>query len=193
MNETAKAMRRRFVEDRTDKFPWMRVFQGDGIDIGCGPDKLPFDRCIGFDKADGDANHVLQYFSPGTFRYVHSSQSLEHMVNPFKALTEWLKIVKKGGHVVFTVPDWCLYEHMIWPSKFNPDHKSTWSMHLRGSYAPQHVYIPEFLSQVPGVNVLRSKLVDTNYDYSKPPSVDQTYFESDGVEAFIEVVLKKTT
>lgn len=190
MNETAKAMRRRYVEDKTDVFPWMRKFRGVGLDVGCGPDKLPFEKCKGFDKENGDANSLSKYIATRSLNYIHSSQSLEHMLDPKLALYEWLACVKPKGFIICTVPDWCLYEHMKWPSVFNDDHKSTWSLWLKDSPAPIHCWLPNWLKQFP-VKLIRCELMDTNYNYKLPATIDQTQEESDGVEAFIEFVIQK--
>jgi hypothetical protein len=48
------------------------MFRGRGIDIGCGPDKVPFDECIGFDEKDGDANKLEQFFELASFDDIHS-------------------------------------------------------------------------------------------------------------------------
>lgn len=189
MNETAKASRRRFVENKTKVFPWSSVFRGSGIDVGCGSDKLPYDNCKGFDKEQGDANHLSEYIV-WKVNYIHASQSLEHMLDPAAAVNDWLKCIKPKGYIIVTVPDWCLYEHMIWPSKFNTDHKSTWSLWLKDSYCPTHCWLPNWLKQFQ-VKILRCQLIDTNYNYKLPPTIDQTLDESAGVEAFIEFVLKK--
>jgi SAM-dependent methyltransferase len=191
MNETSKAMRRRWCEDTEGVFPWKSVFDGRGIDIGPGDDKLPFDDCQPFDKEHGDANRLSEYFPRASFDYLHSSQSLEHMIDPCLALRDWLQVVKPGGHVIVTVPSWELYEGMLWPSRWNPDHRSTWSISLRGSPAPIHVFVPDFLQGFP-VKVELCRLVATNYDYKLGSSLDQTWDESDSVEAFLEFVLKKS-
>lgn len=125
MNETSKALKRRNEEQQEGKFNWERVFRGRGIDIGCGPDKLPFHNCEGFDIEEGDANRLSDHFQGETFDYIHSSQCLEHMQRPSVAFENWLCLLKPNGYAVTTVPDWCLYEGMIWPSRYNPDHKST--------------------------------------------------------------------
>jgi SAM-dependent methyltransferase len=190
MNETSKAMRRRWCEAEQGIFPWKKIFQGRGIDIGCGPDKLPFDACEAFDKEQGDANRLSEYFPPDSFDYLHSSQSLEHMANPRAALKEWMKVVRPGGFVIVAVPSWELYEGMQWPSRYNPDHKATFSMSLRGSPAPIHILLPDFLQELNATTLL-CRLVDANYDYKVGTTKDQTWDESDGVEAFIEMVIQK--
>jgi SAM-dependent methyltransferase len=191
VNETSKAMRRRYIEDALGIFPWMKIFKGQGIDVGCGPDKLPFEHCVGFDKVDGDANTLASYFTGKQFDYLHASQTLEHMVDPKAALQNWAQVVRPRGYLIFTVPDWVLYEHMRFPSVWNPDHKSTWSMCYKKSNAPIHVHVPTMIREaLPKAEVLREMLIDANYNYNIGNKVDQTISETDGVEAFIEVVLR---
>lgn len=191
MNETSKAMRRRLVEDKLGIFNWGAIFKGEGIDVGCGPDKVWYKDCIAFDLEHGDANVISKYFTK-QFDYLHASQCLEHMHNPFDAILEWLKVVKSGGYAVVSVPDWSLYEGKVWPSRYNPDHKSTWSFTHETSPSKYHVNIHSFLDHVsPYAYAKRAILVDNNYDYNLSPSVDQTFDETKGVECFIELVLCK--
>jgi SAM-dependent methyltransferase len=187
MDETKKAMARR---SRELTFDWARVFQGRGVDIGCGPDKLPFPECEGFDQEQGDANEISKYFPPETFDYIHASQCLEHMHNPLDALRDWLKILKPKGYAVISVPDFVLYEQLNWPSKFNPDHKSTWSLTLPDSPSGQHILVPKWLDFCfHAYQVRKLALIDTNYDYRLIGTMDQTFHFN--VEAFIEFVLQK--
>ena len=191
MNETSKAMRRRWCEHERGPILWRDMFRGRGIDIGCGPDKVPFDECVGFDEKDGDANKLEQFFEPASFDYIHSSQSLEHMHDP-KVLWSWMKLLKPGGHAIVTVPSWELYEGMRWPSVYNPDHKSTWSMNLRGSPAKHHVHVPTFVASQPGfATPILARQLDVNYDYKVGVTRDQTFAEDAGVEPWIEFVLRK--
>ncbi len=189
--ETSKAMRRRWNEDAKGLFPWRSVFSGHGIDIGCGEDPLPFEGCLRFDQEDGDANILHALFPHGDFDYIHSSQSLEHMLNP-NVLWDWMLLLKPGGYAVVSVPSWELYEGMRWPSVYNPDHKSTWSMSIRGSPAPFHVHVPSWLEANKRVaDTLLCRQLDENYDYKKAVTVDQTWLEADGVEPWIEFILRK--
>jgi SAM-dependent methyltransferase len=186
-NETSKAMRRRWQE--TD-FPWKEIFKGRGIDVGCGPDKLPFDECIPFDQGDGDANQLSKYMESESFDYLNSSHCLEHMHDPEAALHDWLKAVKSGGHVVIEVPD-LFYENFQYPSVKNPDHKSSWSAVYQTSPFPIHVYLPEFYPKFTEAKVLLSRLVFRNYDWSLPREFDQTWDESRGCELWWEFVMQK--
>ncbi|WAW09105.1 class I SAM-dependent methyltransferase [Oxalobacter vibrioformis] len=118
MNEASKTRRVR-APDFEKKYLSGRV-----IDIGAGAD-LVCPTAESFDKDDGDANSILDFFSENTFDCVHSSHCLEHMDAPEKALHEWWKLVKPGGYMIIVVPDEYLYEQGFWPSMFNTDHKFT--------------------------------------------------------------------
>lgn len=192
MNESSKAMRRRMREDKAGKpsFKWVKLFQGIGVDVGCGPDRIPFEGCRGFDEKDGDANHLSRYIEHSSLDYLHGSQCLEHMRDPVAALKDWISCVKVGGYLIQTVPCWELYEGMVWPSRYNPDHKSTWSMWQKGSPAPHHCKMPEWLKQF-DCKVLLCRLIDDNFDYKVGTSRDQTWVEAEGVEAFIEFVIQR--
>lgn len=192
MRETSKAHRRRYLEEYQGGFNWSGILNGKGIDVGAGDDLLPVEGCQPFDMEHGDANIIHEYFPENHFDYVHASQCLEHMHDPEKALRNWIKIVKPSGHLIITVPDWEIYEGQIFPSRWNPDHKSTWSMTLESSSASMHINVPNLLESIKDVaNVILSRLVDTNYNYVIGTSIDQTYIESDQVEAFIEFVIQK--
>jgi SAM-dependent methyltransferase len=172
---------------------WEGIFKGKGIDIGAGDDLIEIDGVIGFDVQDGDANRLHDYFPAESFDYIHASQCLEHMYDPVAALRSWMKVLKAGGFAVITIPSWELYEGMVWPSRYNPDHKCTFSMWQKGSPAPNHVLVPEWLEE--NFNEHKTeicRLVDTNYNYSLGTSIDQTFVRANAVEAFIEFVIKKT-
>lgn len=191
MNETSKAMRRRWIEDMvgTLAFQWCDVLAGRGIDVGCGSDPLPLDNVEPFDLADGDANRLADYFAPASFDYLHSSQCLEHMDSP-DVLWDWLTLVKPGGYAIISVPSWELYEGQIWPSRFNPDHKSTWSMNALESPAPIHVHVPSWLARQNQHEPMLIRQLACHYDVRIGARKDQTFVEADGVEPWIEFVLR---
>lgn len=184
MRESTKAFNRR----KGNPF-WSSVIHGRILDIGAGDDPYP-GSTVTFDHQDGDANHLSSYFKPCEFDTLHASQSLEDMEDPWLAIADWLKILKPGGHLVITVPSWELYEGMIWPSRYNGAHRSTWSLWQKGSPAGKlHVRVPDFYGS--GWTASHFSLIDTNYDYSIGPSRDQTIRFEDGVEAFIEFLVRK--
>lgn len=111
------------------------LFTGKGIDIGCGLDPI-MPNARPFDIDDGDANKITEYINE-EYDYVFSSHCLEHMHDPKQALLEWWKIVKTNGHLIFTVPDEDLYEQGYFPSLFNYDHKSTFTISKKVSWSPR--------------------------------------------------------
>src|ERR1700682_1052705 len=114
------------------------VLRGDGIDIGCGTDPV-FPDVTPFDVAQGDANHVSRYVDR-QFDFVYASHCLEHMVDPRLALVAWWGLVKPGGALFFIVPDEDLYEQGFWPSRFNADHKWTFTISKHSSWSPVSVH-----------------------------------------------------
>lgn len=199
MRETSKSLRRRWCEHELGVFPWRDIFKGFGLDVGAGDDPLPFDNCTHFDKQDGDANHLSEYFAGHEgmmngrpFDYIYASQVLEHLHDPAACVRDWVTLVRPGGHLIVTVPDWVAYEGMRWPSPWNGDHKATFSMIYRGSKAPVHIHIPTMLDSLGDVAEVRlARFVDFNYDYAVGTSRDQTFDELACVECWNEWVLQK--
>jgi predicted SAM-dependent methyltransferase len=55
---------------------------------------------------------------------VYNSHLLEHLDNPVLAISNWMRILKKEGHIVICVPHRDLYERKkTLPSNWNGDHK----------------------------------------------------------------------
>ena len=187
-HEASKAMRRRIRED--PEF-WTRVLSGERkLDVGAGPDCLPGFQP--FDLEHGDANRLSDYFPENHFDCLHASQCLEHMCDPRCAMLEWIRVVKPSGHLVISVPDVGAYERFRYPSVTNPDHKASFSMIYFGSLFPIHINIPSFLRELePYALTLRAEYIERNFNWKLSPHIDQTWNESDGVEVFIEFVLRK--
>jgi len=148
-----------------------KVFQGKGIDIGCGKDPIfPNVKC--FDLEDGDANKITKYVNE-QFDFVFSSHCLEHMKNPFYAIQEWWKLVKDNGYLYFVVPDENLYEQKSFPSKYNLDHKYTFSVLKKHSNTIRSTNLLELISTLDNARLLKLEVQDNNYDYNLKDT-DQT-------------------
>jgi len=104
------------------------------------------------------------------------------------ALRSCYCLVKPGGYLVFTVPDEDLYEQGVFLSRYNNDHKRTFTIYREKSWSTKSVNIVDLVKELQVCKVLRMTVVDTNYDYSRS-GVDQTRGKA---EAFIEVVIQKT-
>jgi SAM-dependent methyltransferase len=140
------------------------IFAGKGIDIGCGPDPVT-DNVRHFDLEHGDANHITKYVHDD-FDFVYASHCLEHMHEPKKAILEWWKLVRPGGHLCFIVPDEDLYEQGVFPSRFNPDHKATFTLSKQKSWSPVSINVLDLASTLPGGQLIRLILQDQGYDRS---------------------------
>ncbi len=140
------------------------ILTGTGIDIGCGPDPVS-PNARKFDMEDGDANDILRFVDQ-QFDFVYSSHCLEHMSDPPKALQEWWKLVKPGGHLFLIVPDEDLYEQGVFPSRFNADHKATFTISKTKSWSPVSVNIVDLVHSLPQSQLVSIALHDHGYDRS---------------------------
>ena len=173
-----------------------RWFVGDGIDIGAGDDPLS-QFCFIFplmgsarvwDKADGDAM-LMQGVDAELYDFVHSSHCLEHTDDPAVALSNWIRICRKGGHLVITVPDEDLYEQGVFPSTFNSDHKWTFTIAKAQSWCPKSINMIELLGRfVHEIEVIKIELLDLGYIYGRDRE-DQTLGPL--AELAIEIILRK--
>ena len=155
MNETSKSRKFWGPLERS-------VLTGSGIDIGCGPDPVsPTVRQ--FDLADGDANYITRHVHE-QFDFVYASHCLEHMHNPRAAVLEWWQLVKPGGHLFFLVPDEDLYEQGVFPSRFNGDHKATFTIEKARSWSPVSISVRELAASLPGGELVSLALQDHGYD-----------------------------
>ncbi len=141
-----------------------KYLSGKVIDIGAGNDLV----CAGaerFDHEEGDANHITQFREINSYDAVHSSHCLEHMYEPENALLEWWKLIKPGGYLVLVVPDEDLYEQGFWPSRFNGDHKATFTLKKEKSWSPVSYNIFDLVSSLPNSEIVSVETHDRHYDY----------------------------
>ena len=141
-----------------------RATQGRGIDIGCGRDPVTKDARR-FDKADGDANRITEFVRE-QFDFVYSCHCLEHMHDPRSAILEWWKLVKEGGFLFVVVPDEDLYEQGVFPSRFNTDHKATFTLSKAKSWSPKSINVLDLARSLPNGQIVSLELQDRSYDRS---------------------------
>ncbi len=195
MKECGKAMMRRL---RDPNFIG-RYFVGQGIDIGGAPDPLSdyaellplMKQCDIWDIKDGDAQ-LMQGVKDDTYDFVHSSHCLEHLVDPRVAIERWWQLIRPGGYLVLTVPDEDLYEQGHWPSKFNHDHKWTFTIFKAAgvSWSERSLNLLELLTSLDGAQIHKVELLDHQHRYDLG-SFDQTLTPVG--EAAIETVARKAT
>lgn len=100
------------------------------------------------------------------FDFVYSSHCLEHMRDPRRTLLGWWQLVRPGGHLFFIVPDEDLYEQGVFPSRFNPDHKATFTISKARSWSPVSINVLDLARSLPGGEIVRLVLQDQGYDRS---------------------------
>jgi SAM-dependent methyltransferase len=155
MNETTKAKQHWGVLEQ-------EATRGRGIDIGCGPDPVTPDARP-FDLQHGDANCVSKYVQE-QFDFVYSSHCLEHMHDPRTTILDWWKLVKPGGYLFVVIPDEDLYEQGVFPSRFNTDHKATFTISKAQSWSPKSVNVLDLAQSLPGGQIVSLQLQDRGYD-----------------------------
>jgi len=72
------------------------------------------------------------------------------------ALAEWWRVLKDGGHLIVLAPDFGLYEQRQWPSRYNSDHKTQWSL----------LKLANLIGRLPGAEVVQASRNDQGYDYT---------------------------
>ena len=190
-DETTKSRLRRLPDVRFVK----RYFVGQGIDIGCGDDSLGKHKDVytniidvkPWDLQDGDAQY-MNGVEDNTYDFVHSSHCLEHMRDPHEAFTNWIRICKPNGHLIITIPEEDLYEQGVWPSTYNHDHKTTWTIAKETSWSPvSQSLVPFLYSFLDQIEIIKIELIDHNFQYGIE-RIDQTRGDS---ESAIEFIVRK--
>jgi SAM-dependent methyltransferase len=140
------------------------IVRGRVLDIGAGPDPVTPDA-IAFDMDSGDANFITA-FGPASFDLVYSSHCLEHMHDPHRTILNWWSLVRPGGHLFVIVPDEDLYEQGVFPSRYNYDHKHTFTFSKKNSWSAHSINLFELARTLPDGEILSLALNDVGYDRS---------------------------
>ncbi len=191
---TSISMQRRLADHRFAT----RYFVGQGLDVGGGTDTLalfqeffPLATSISrYDIENGDAQY-LKNVDSGAFDFLYSSHCLEHMRDARQALGNWLRVVRGGGYLVIQVPDEDLYEQGQWPSRYNSDHKLSFTICKTSSWSPVSVNVLDLLREFAGqARIISLAQIDQGYRSKLVPAgVDQT--RTPLAECGIEFVLQK--
>jgi predicted SAM-dependent methyltransferase len=193
MYEQSKSAKRRYYNGNF----LSKYFVGNGIDIGCGNDSVgQYHKAFPlmgdvkpWDIQDGDAQ-FLESIPDAHFNFVHASHCLEHMENPVVALTNWFRVLKPGGHLIITVPDEDMYEHGVWPSQHNNEHKFSFTICKDTSLMPKSVNVIDIVKMFSHTaKCVKIDLLDDFFVDSLPITVDQSMTHN--TECGIEVIWKK--
>lgn len=194
MKEMSKSVPRR---QRDPNF-LTRFFVGEGIDIGGLPDPLslyleffPLIRSVKvWDLSDGDAQ-FMDGVMDNSYDFVTSSHCLEHLIDPFQGIKNWLRILRPGGHLIITIPEEDLYEQGTWPSNKNLDHKHSFTILKNESWAPNSINVFDLVTNLgTEVDVRKISVEDSGYRFDMA-NYDQTMTPVS--ESSIEIILRKKT
>jgi predicted SAM-dependent methyltransferase len=167
MAETSKAKARRESEGFYEK----HIIGKSVIDVGVG-------RLDTHDGADPICSHAemhdkdicdattMEAYEDNSFDTVYASHILEHLVDPIKAIENWLRICKHKGTVIISIPHRDLYERKKeLPSKWNADHKY---FYLPYQSEPPHTFSVESIMHKFSDYPYVMNVVDTSTNNDKP-------------------------
>jgi SAM-dependent methyltransferase len=183
-----------------------RFFVGSGLDVGAGEDSLTryafmFPRITfvkDWNHSDGDGMDLIGE-PVNYYHFVHSSHSLEHMRTPHEALRRWIEVLRPGGHIIVTVPDFEMYEHNRWPSE-NGEHTHFFTIAgprpevaraMTAEMWEKHVSICALARELQGCEVVKIERQEYAFDFGEDPLLDQTCFGHGASESAIEFILRK--
>ena len=138
--------------------------KGNILDIGAGQDPVS-PSAIVFDKPQGNAENIFEHFQKESFDTVFSSHCLEHVNEPLLVIQDWFALVKPGGYLFVIVPDEDLYEQGHFPSIFNSDHKSTFTISKSVSWSSKSVNLLALAWELNG-NLIYLKQQSDGYNYA---------------------------
>lgn len=164
MNETSKS---HYARLRNGDYAFLR---GDVLDVGSGLDPLklpPPSNVTPWDWEDGDAQY-LKGVKDESFDVVYSSHCLEHCLDVEITLSNWARVCKEGGYVYALTPDWLWYERYQWPSKYNEDHKHSFTLTDQGVETDRKIYNYREMVKVGkavGLTLVDCRTELDNYDF----------------------------
>jgi len=149
-------------------------FVGKGIDVGGKPDPLAayqalfpqMKECRTWDLEDGDAQYMASV-PDNSVDFIHSSHCLEHLHDPVESIRNWLRVLRKGGHLIIAIPDEDLYEQGVFPSTYNSDHKWTFTIYKKQTWSPRSINVLELLQQFcDSAEIIKIEQLSFNYRYN---------------------------
>ena len=150
---------------------WARFIGGPAVlDIGFQGGAAPgsvvpiLPGAIGVDMDYPGYDGRILPFADASQDAVYSSHCLEHIADYIKAIQEWHRVVRVGGHIITVVPSAHLYERKFHvPSFWNIDHRRT--------YTPATLLAEFAAALLPNSYRVRHLMEnDAGYQYSLPPN-----------------------
>ena len=104
-------------------------------------------NCRGVDFEDTDVQY-MKGFKDLKYDFIYSSHTLEHMESVEIALSNWIRLLKKGGNLILYIPDRDLYEKKLeLPSRWNNDHKHFFTMYEQKEISSITIPIIPFINK----------------------------------------------
>lgn len=161
---------RKSFAQKIDTLFWQRFVTGPAVlDIGFQGGAAPgsvvpiLPGAIGVDIDYPGYDGRILPFADASQDAVYSSHCLEHIPDSLKAIQEWHRVVKVGGHIITVVPSAHLYERKRRvPSFWNQDHRRT--------YTPATLLAEFEAALAPNTYRVRHLAEnDAGYQYDLPP------------------------
>jgi hypothetical protein len=185
-NVTKSIVRRGF--DRRFATRW---FVGDGIDIGFGDDRIakfvalfPLIRSV----RSWDESDALTEIANESYDFVHSDRALRSALNPYTALKNWIRICKRGGHLVITLDDEDLRQDTRLYAACSANVNWTFTIAKARSASPKSVNVVNLLTKfISEIELIKIELLDAEYVYPQ-----YLHHALNGIsESAIELVLRR--
>lgn len=113
-----------------------------GFSVSCCDIDLSLFSAPGIEIRRGDLNQFLPYPS-GAFDFITCVEGLEHLENPFNAIREFHRILKPGGKLIISLPNYLnierrlrflvtgLFSKIPIPARFGKERfENLWMLHL---------------------------------------------------------------
>ena len=169
-----------------------RWLVGKGLNIGVEVDptlKELWPKITAVDSITaGSGGRVAQYLTEvpsDSYDFVHAPRVLQLCQDPKIALLNWVRVLRPGGFIVALVPEELLYELGRWPSRFDAENRSSFTMRYV-SQIPTSVNLVQALWKLK-VDVEHLSLLSDLWRRDLVPT-DQT---QSGAECAIEFVVRK--
>lgn len=194
MRECSKSISRRLSDSNFIR----KYFVGRGLDVGGKPDPLALYASLfpgitalrTWDWEDGDAQYMIDV-EDNSYDFLFASHCLEHLRDPVEGIHNWFRVIRPGGHLIIDVPDEDLYEQGSFPSTFNADHKTSWTVNKEESWSPASVNALDILRTLgSAADIRKIEVIDATFRTSLP-RYDQTLTPI--AECAIEMIVRKRT
>ena len=139
----------------------LHVLKGEnGLDIGYGKPEWKFERGQGIDINDKSDDYHADNLPKGSYSWIHSSHTLEHVPNCWRTLQYWIEHLKPNGVLFLYLPDFSQIYHRPWS---NQKHLHCLTPELLKGFLDDHPRTIKEKSWVSGVDLYNSFMVIASF------------------------------